>query len=1517
MNRIHRSIWNESLGAWVAASEISPAGGKRSGGRSLRSVAVAVLVALGGAQAAVAQTAIGTGFTGGAGATATGAGDIAVGDGALANFGGTGAPAIAIGAIAHATAGGTTAIGNGAEALTVNSTAIGINSKVEGFGSGTALGSWAYVNGTAGVALGDAAKAWASSATAVGNLAHVYTTSGYAGGYRARAGSVLPPGATSAQKDEDYGAVALGSLSVSDGHATVAIGVGTNANGNNAIAIGGGTLQDLIDNGDTAPNTAAYATGDRSIAIGYASKGISADAVAIGRNAQVSSTGTDTNVALGANSIANGSTLSAGAFIPVDPATGAPSTKVAGLAPVGEVSVGAAGSERRITNVAAGSAPTDAVNVSQLTRVDETANAGWNVTTGATGTGVATGTSVANVGPSDTAKFVAGNNIAITQAGKDLTIATSMTPTFTSVTATSGVFVTGGPSMTATGIDAADMKITNVAPGTISSTSEDAVNGSQLHGLGTTIANSIGGTTTYDGNTNTLTTGLTVGGTTYNTVQDALGYVGQGWNVTTAATGTGTASGTSVANVAPGGTATFTAGNNMALTQSGTGVTIGTSMTPTFTTVTTGGTVMNASGVTIAGGPSMTTTGINAGGLVITNVAAGTNPTDAVNVSQLSSNQTHYYSVNDGTTTQGNYDNDGAAGTNSLAAGTRASAQLDEDVAIGAGASANGQRLPTSPNPAGDKGRSIAVGYEAATESVRSIAIGPEAKVLGGGSEKSIVIGDASVIDNSTNSWTLGQTNNTTDSTQAGVIGGFNNVTGATSSMVFGSNNELTGGQGVMVSGALNKVSNSNVSAITGANLNVANATGSVITGMNALGNTSVLTGLTNSQLIGNNTQNVGAGVVNSQLLGNNLSVAAAADSVVGIGHGAVLGASNTVAVGAGAAANNVDDVALGSGSTTAAANPTASVTINGTTYNFQGINPTSVVSVGAADSERQITNVAAGRISQTSTDAINGSQLYATNQAIEAVTKVAGAGWNLQANGDAASNVAPGDTVQFLDGDNIEITRNGSDVTVATKKDVSFDSVTTGDTVMNTDGVTIAGGPSMTTAGIDAGNLVITNVAPGTIGSTSTDAVNGSQLYGLGTTIANSIGGGTTYNPATNVLNTVLTVGGNTYNTVQDALQQVSSTASAGWNMTTGQTGTGTVSGTSVANVAPSGTATYVAGDNISLTQNGSTLTIATNPNVSFDSVTTGNTTMNTDGVSIAGGPNGTVSLTNTGLNNGGNVITNVAAGVNQTDAVNVSQLEAVSSVANAGWNLGVNGGPATNVGPGGTVQVNAGTNMVVTQSGTNLTIGTSPDLTADSVTINNGGPTINQTGITMQAGNTLNMGGNTITNVAVGVNPTDAVNLSQLQQVQAGGVQYDTHVDGTTNYNSVTLNPGGSGPTSIHNVAPGVAGTDAVNVNQLNAATGNLQNQINGLDNRVTKMGKELSGGIAASAAMAVVTPVEPGRYHLTGAVAAYNGQVGIGFNLLKRSDNGQTTLHAGVGWGSGGSKPIARVGFGFSFD
>ncbi|MCW0054131.1 adhesin, partial [Burkholderia pseudomallei] len=95
----------------------------------------------------------------------------------------------------------------------------------------------------------------------------------------------------------------------------------------------------------------------------------------------------------------------------------------------------------------------------------------------------------------------------------------------------------------------------------------------------------------------------------------------------------------------------------------------------------------------------------------------------------------------------------------------------------------------------------------------------------------------------------------------------------------------------------------------------------------------------------------------------------------------------NTTALGAGATASNKGDVALGSGSVTAAANPTSGTTIGGVAYTFAGTGPTSVVSVGAPGAERPITNVAAGRVDATSTDAINGSQLFATNQAVTSLS--------------------------------------------------------------------------------------------------------------------------------------------------------------------------------------------------------------------------------------------------------------------------------------------------------------------------------------------------------------------------------------------------------------------------------------------------------------------------------------------------------------------------------------------------
>src|SRR5687768_3751828 len=154
-------------------------------------------------------------------------------------------------------------------------------------------------------------------------------------------------------------------------------------------------------------------------------------------------------------------------------------------------------------------------------------------------------------------------------------------------------------------------------------------------------------------------------------------------------------------------------------------------------------------------------------------------------------------------------------------------------------------------------------------------------------------------------------------------------------------------------------------------------------------------------------------------------------NTVVGQGSVALGSTSSALAAGAvafgdTAVANNAGDVALGSGSVTDTAVATPSTTIDGTVYNFAGTTPTSTVSVGAAGAERTITNVAAGRISGSSTDAINGSQLFATNQAIEAVATTANAGWNISAQGANATNVAPDEAVDLNNSDgNIVVSKD------------------------------------------------------------------------------------------------------------------------------------------------------------------------------------------------------------------------------------------------------------------------------------------------------------------------------------------------------------------------------------------------------------------------------------------------------------------------------------------------------------
>ncbi|KAF0803372.1 autotransporter adhesin [Alcanivorax xiamenensis] len=286
----------------------------------------------------------------------------------------------------------------------------------------------------------------------------------------------------------------------------------------------------------------------------------------------------------------------------------------------------------------------------------------------------------------------------------------------------------------------------------------------------------------------------------------------------------------------------------------------------------------------------------------------------------------------------------------------------------------------------------------------------------------------------------------------------------------------------------------------------------------------------------------------------------ATAESALAAGTGARATGEGASAFGRNAQAMHTGSVALGSDAITAAAVGTSSATVDKQTYDFAGTAPIATVSVGDVGQERTVTNVAAGRISATSTDAINGSQLHGTNQAVNALAdnvdtagqSVAGAlggnasydpnthqvttsnvggtgedsvddairyaaqGWNISANGQTGENVAPGGAVDFSNSDgNIEIARAGTDLTFNLSPDIEIDnSITVGDTTINNDGLTIDGGPSVTSGGIDAGDLVITNVAPGEVGAASTDAINGGQLFGVADSVSSVVGGNAVVNP-------------------------------------------------------------------------------------------------------------------------------------------------------------------------------------------------------------------------------------------------------------------------------------------------------------------------------------------------------------------------------------------------------------------
>ena len=350
---------------------------------------------------------------------------------------------------------------------------------------------------------------------------------------------------------------------------------------------------------------------------------------------------------------------------------------------------------------------------------------------------------------------------------------------------------------------------------------------------------------------------------------------------------------------------------------------------------------------------------------------------------------------------------------------------------------------------------STGIGVMARSWGDKSLALGSRAETYG---NKSTAVGDANTVG-------LDMTDGTVSGASSAAVG--------TENTVYGNNAYAVGGGNTVGSATITETTEANGDKIKH------------VTAGTVKGNTAGAFGYKNT-----------IKADNAYTVGSNSTVSA--DGAMVLGNNASVTAKNGMALGSNTKVANENAIALGAGSETAAAVATPSATINGTAHNFAGVNPASTVSVGKAGSERTITNVAAGRISAASTDAINGSQLYAVTSEIDKGVAYAG---DVKAAAAAANkftrklgeqtNIVGGvaDTSKLTDG-NIGVVSNGTDtLNIKLAKDVKVDSVTAGNTVINNNGLTVGGKTYVTNNGINANNAPITNVASG--GTTDSNAAN------------------------------------------------------------------------------------------------------------------------------------------------------------------------------------------------------------------------------------------------------------------------------------------------------------------------------------------------------------------------------------------------------------------------------------------
>ncbi|OEY93773.1 hypothetical protein BJD20_20140 [Acinetobacter proteolyticus] len=1467
MNKVYKVVWNASIGAWVATSELAKSKTKTKS--KVLNLSAAVLV---GAISFSPSTFAAQGTDGGSGsgtsisgtntqcregvANTSGTRDIAIGCGAQTQ--GTGISNIAnrqnpynnsTGAFAGAQKqGGSISLGTGATTQNNFGTAIGSYATTTDI-AGVAIGTAALSKGNTSLAIGRQSAATADFAQAIGNVAAATGKGSLAIGHSATA--------------EGYRSIAIGSPDIENAGSVAGQAgaeyqpnMATKATGKDSIAFGGGAV--ATQENSLAIGAFSSSTGKKSVAIGTGAKANKDEAVVIGDQAEATFAG-GVAVGKGAHSEAENS-IALGKDSKATQATGE-SFLTKQTAPTGVLSVGDVGAERRIQNVADGAVDSDAATVGQL-KAARTHYVSVN------DNGVQGG-NFENDGAKGRNSIAVGVNT--TSAGSEsIAVGSSARSAGTGAVSVGSASETVGSGDVSIGRNASTRGATGTAPGY---SNQSIAIGDQTKAIGDqSIA--IGADVVARGNSS-----VAIGGDDVDKIaQDAElsktytditgGTLKAGRYPTTEANHGSTAVGTQAV-----GTGAFSSAFGM--TSKATG-----DASSAF------GVMSNASGKGAAAfGAVAQATGDGASAMGINSLASGTNSTAIGSGNKPGEGAT---ATGHGAAAIGS--NAKATGDNAAAVGKGAEATNENAAAIGGGAKASGKNSAAIGGGAvADQENAVAVGQGAQSLVAGGVALGARSRVE---AENSVALGQDAVATEATGNSFL---TNRDASMSNGVIsvgseGKERRITNVEDGAA--DSDAVTVRQLKHVDSRVNenaqnitnldqKIDNTktdlgNQIADTNKNLNDAktdlgNQINNTKTELNSkIDNTK--TELENKGL--NFAGNAGADVHRN--LGEKLNIVGGADAATvedkTSGENVI-----TRTTADGIKVELLKDAKFDS------------ITTGDTVLNDKGVtikDGPSITKDGINAANKVISNVADGSIAKGSKDAVNGGQIQNISDSIKnsiggnttvnpdgsistnniggtgkdnindaiksvddkvtnGVNDLTNKGLNFAGNagadvhrnlGEKLNIVGGADAATAEDktsGENV-ITRTTADgIKIELLKDAKFDSITTGDSVLNNNGLTIKDGPSITKDGINAGNKVISNVADGSIAKGSKDAVNGGQIKNISDSIKNSIGGNTTVNPDGSI--TTNNIGGTGKNNINDAISNVK-------------------------DAATKAKTTVTEGDNIvvkeTTNKDGSTnYEVSTKKDLNLDSITTGDTVLNDKGLTIKDGP----SITKDGINAGNKVISNVADGSianGSKDAVNGGQIKNISdSIKNS---IGGN----TTINPDGSIS-------------TNNIGGTGKDNINDAIKsvddkVTNGVNDVTNKGLNF-AGNTgadvhrklgekLNIVGgadaSTAEDKTSGENVITRTTADGIKVELLKDAKFDSITTGDTvlNNNGLTIKDGASitkdginaGNKVITNVADGVNGKDAVNVDQLTKTKDGLDNKITDTNNKLDDAKKDLGNRI-----------------------------------------------------------------------